>query len=168
MGAYVSLAMLILAGFAALDPGTMSWVYVAAFIGFELWLMRRMSRAGKAPVPADTAPYYFSAEEADFVGRYRFYFAYPALARESSSVIAALGLTALVLAPWLTYKHAYVQALLVGLNLFAVARLTRQLAPLMPLRIAASKGDRGALRMLELHDPLWQKIRAANEAAPPA
>ena len=35
----------------------------------------------------------------------------------------------------------------------------------MALRIAASKGDRAALRMLELHDPLWAKIRAANESA---
>jgi hypothetical protein len=34
----------------------------------------------------------------------------------------------------------------------------------MALRVAASKGDRQALRMLELHDPLWQKIRAANQA----
>jgi hypothetical protein len=34
----------------------------------------------------------------------------------------------------------------------------------MALRLAASKGDRAALRMVELHDPLWVKIRAANEA----
>jgi hypothetical protein len=35
----------------------------------------------------------------------------------------------------------------------------------MVLRIAASKGDRTALRMLELHEPVWDKIRAANETA---
>jgi hypothetical protein len=78
-------------------------------------------------------------------------------------VVAALGLTALVLAPWLTFRQAYFQAALIGLNLFAVARLTKILAPLMALRVAASKGDRQALRMLELHDLLWQKIRAANQ-----
>lgn len=30
------------------------------------------------------------------------------------------------------------------------------------LRIRASKGDQAALRLLELHDPLWTKIRAGN------
>jgi hypothetical protein len=124
-----------------------------------------MASAARIPVPVDEAPYRFTAEEAAFVGRYRFYFAFPAAAREASSVVAALGLTALVLAPWLTFRHALVQAALIGLNVFAVARFTKQLAPLMALRVAASKGDRAALRMLELHDPLWQKIRAANEAA---
>jgi hypothetical protein len=56
MGGYGALAMLILAGLAALDPALMSWVYVAAAIGFELWLMRRMARAGTGPVPVDAAP----------------------------------------------------------------------------------------------------------------
>jgi len=34
----------------------------------------------------------------------------------------------------------------------------------MALRVAANKGDRAALRLLELHDPLWQKIQAANRS----
>jgi hypothetical protein len=75
------------------------------------------------------------------------------------------GLTALLLAPWLTFRHALVQAVLVGVNLFAVARFTKLLAPQLALRVAASKGDRTALRMLEIHDPLWMKIQAANNAA---
>ena len=152
-----------LAGLAALNPG-LSWAYIAAFAAFELWLALRMAKAARGPVAADQAPYHFTAEEAALVGRYRFYFAFPATAREAASVLAALGLTALVLAPWLTFRHAFVQAAIVGLNLFAVARFTKQLAPLLALRIAASKGDRAALRTLELHDPLWAKIRAANEA----
>ena len=164
MGAYVSLAMLMLAGFAALEPGTMPWVYIAALIGFEAWLMRRMALTGRAPALAGVAPYHFSDEEAALFGRYRFYFTYPAIARESSFVIGALGLSTLALAPWLTFRHAFVSALLIGLNLFAIARLTRQLAPLMALRVAVSRGDRAALRMLELHDPVWQKIRSANQA----
>lgn len=163
MGKYGAVGILGLAGLAALNPG-LSWAYIAAFAAFELWLARRMALAARGPVPAEQAPYHFSAEEAAFVGRYRFYFAFPAIAREASSVLAALGLTAIVLAPWLTYKHALVQAALTGLNLFVVARFTKQFAPLMALRVAASKGDRAALRMLELHDPLWAKIRAANEA----
>lgn len=164
MGKYGAVGVLGLAGLAALNPG-LSWAYIAAFAAFELWLARRMALAARGPVPAEEAPYHFSAEEAALVGRYRLYFAFPAIAREAASVLAALGLSAFVLAPWLTYRHALVQAALIGLNLFAVARFTKQLAPLMALRIAASKGDRAALRMLELHDPLWAKIRAANEAA---
>ena len=45
-------------------------------------------------------------------------------------MLAALGLTALVLAPWLTYKQAFLQAIVIGVNLFAVARLTKAVAPL--------------------------------------
>lgn len=162
MGKYAAAGILGLAGVAALNP-QMSWAYIAAFAAFELWLVRRRALAERGPVPVDEAPYCFTAEEAALVERYRLYFAFPALAREASSVLAALGLTALLLAPWLTYRHALVQAALIGLNLFAVARFTKQLAPLSALRVAASKGDRTALRMLELHDPLWAKIRAANE-----
>jgi hypothetical protein len=164
MWQYGAVGMLGLAGLAALDPA-LSWVYIAAFGIFEMWLARRVASAGRVPVPVEQAPYHFTAEEAAFVGRYRFYFAFPAIARQAASVLAALGLTALVLAPWLTFRSAFVQAVLIGLNLFLVARFTKQLAPLMVLRVAASKGDRAALRMLELHDPLWAKIRAANAQA---
>jgi hypothetical protein len=113
-------------------------------------------------VSAREAPYHFSEDEAQLVGRYRFYFTYPALARESASVLAAVGLSALVLAFWLLYKQAFVQAVLAGVNLLAVARFTRLLSPQMALRITASRGDRAALRLLEAHDPAWAKIRAAN------
>ncbi len=124
-----------------------------------------MASAGKGAVPAGERPYHFSAEESELVGRYRFYFTYPGRARAASSVLAALGLTALLLAPWLTYKQAFLQAALVGVNLFAVARLTKEVAPLMALRIAASRGDREALRLLEAHDPAWSKITAGNNSA---
>lgn len=163
MGAYASIAFLILAGWAALNPVTMPWVYVAAFAAFEAWLLWQMRSAGRGPVEAGVPPYHFSAEEAELVSRFRFYFKYPSMARQAASVLAALGLSSLVLALWLTYKHAFVQAGLIGLNLFAVSRFTRACAPLLGLRIAASKADRGALRMLEVHDPAWAKIRAANE-----
>ena len=96
------------------------------------------------------------------MGRYRFYFTTPAVAAEVSSVLGALGLSSLMLAPWLTYKLAFLPAALIGLNLFAVARLTRLCAPLLGLRMSASRGDRAALGMLEVHDPAWAKIRAAN------
>jgi len=165
MGKWGAAAVLLLAGFAALFPAVVSWVYVAAVLVFELWLASRIGSAGKGPVPVDEPPYRFSAEEAQLVGRYRFYFTYPVIAREASSVLSAIGLSAIFLAFWLLYTQAPIQALLTAFNLFLVGRLTKRLAPLLALRAAASKGDRVALRALELHDPLWAKIRAANAAA---
>jgi hypothetical protein len=67
-----------------------------------------------------------------------------------------------VLALWLTYRQAFVQGALIGLNLFAVGWFTKRVAPLYALRIAASRGKRDALRMLEILEPLWAKIRGAN------
>ena len=155
-----------LAGWAALDPGRMAWVYLASAIAYEVWLARRVTAVGASPVAPGEPPYGFSEDEARLVGRYRFYFTYPALARDASAILAALGLASLLLAPWLTYKQAFVQAALIGANLFAVARFTRIVAPLMALRVAANTGDRDALRMLELHDPAWEKVRAGNKMTP--
>ena len=155
--------MLLLAGWAALSPQPMAWIYVAAVLGFEIWLARRLAAVGSGPVAVGIPPYHFSEEEARLIERYRFYFIYPSAARDCASVVAAVGLTALVLAPWLTYKHAFLPAAIIGMNLFAVARFTKRIAPLMALRVAASRGDRDALRMLEVHDPAWAKIRAGNK-----
>jgi hypothetical protein len=162
MAKYLPVLILGLAGLAALNPGLMSWAYIGAVLAFEIWLVRRVASVARLPVPVGEPPYLFSEEEAELVGRYRFYFTYPALARGAASILAAIGLTALLLAPWLTFRHALVQAVLVGINLFAVARFTKLVAPQLALRVAASKGDRAALRMLEIHDPLWGKINAAN------
>ena len=162
MGAYASIGVLAFAGWAALNPQPMAWVFIGVVMAFELWLARRMSEAGRGAPAAGEAPYNFTAEEAAFIGRYRFYFTYPGIAQNSSSVLSAIGLSTLLLAPWLTYKVAYLPAVIIGANLFAVARFTKTLVPLMTLRIAASRGDRDALRLLEIHDPLWAKIRAGN------
>jgi chromate transport protein ChrA len=165
VGGTLAVAVLILAGLSALRS-EFSWAYLLFVAGFEIWLLRRLKGVGKGPVPVDEPPYRFTAEEAAFVERYRFYFTYPALAREACSVLSALGITALLLAPWLTIKLEWVPALLIGVNLLVVGRLTKQLAPIMALRVRANKGEREALRLLELHDPLWQKIRDA--VLPPA
>jgi hypothetical protein len=157
-----TVVMLILAGWAALTPEPMSWVYIAAFVAFEAWLFARMRAVGREPVAVDAPPYRFTAEEAQLIERYRFYFTYPKLAAQAGSVLAALGLSGLVLALWLTFRQAFVQGALIGLNLFAVGWLTRKVAPVYALRIAASRGKRDALRMLELVDPIWAKIRDAN------
>lgn len=157
-----AVAMLLLAGLAALYPKPMAWVYVVAFMGFEFWLLRRLNAVGSAPAAVDEPPYHFTGEEAAFIGRYRFYFTYPPVARAAASTLAALGLSAFILSPVLLLRQALVPAFLVAVNLLAVGSLTRRIAPVMALRIAANKGDRAALRMLELHDPLWKKIQAAN------
>ena len=159
---YGGALVLTLAGFAALFPAQLAWLFVGPVLAFEFWLVRRIGAAGKGPPPVGEPPYSFSDEEADLVGRYRFYFMWPALAREAGSVLAAIGLSALVLTPWLLYRHQVIPAFLAGVNLFAVAAFTKRISPLLVLRMASSKGDRAALRMLELHDPLWQKINAAN------
>lgn len=158
---YAAVLALGLAGLGAINP-PLAWLYVAMAAAFEMWLARRLRTAGSGLPQAGVAPYHFTDEEAAFVGRYRFYFTYPALARDAASVLAALGLSALILAPWLTFRGAYPQALLAGANLLAVGAFTKRLAPLLALRIRASKGDREALRLLELHEPLWAKIRAGN------
>lgn len=153
--------MLVLAGWSFLNV-TAAWLYVAGFVLFEFWLLRAVAAGGKAPVAVGEPPYHFSADEAELVGRYRFYFTHPQRAQAASSVLAAIGLTALLLAPWLTWKQAFLQAVVIGVNLFAVARLTKSVAPLMALRVA-SQADRQALRLLEAHDPAWSKIKAGNE-----
>ena len=163
-GGYGAVVVLLFAGWAALTPQPMAWVYIAIVILFEFWLARRIKAIGRAAPPVGEAPYHFTEEEASFIQRYRFYFTYPNIAAQASSVLAAVGLTALVLAPWLTVKGTYLEAVIVGVNLFAVGRFTRLLSPLMALRIAASRGDRDALRTLEIHGPLWDKIHAANKA----
>ena len=166
MGGYGAVAVLLLGGFAALWPGIMPWPYLAVVLAFEAWLAFRIRAVGGAPVTPAEAPYRFDEEEAALVGRHRFYFTYPAVCRQAASTLSAIGLTALVLAPWLTYKGQFVPAAIAGLNLFFVAWLTKKVAPVLTLRMAASKGDRKALRALEIHDPIWEKIKTANRDSP--
>jgi hypothetical protein len=162
-----SVLVLTLAGFAALEPRPVSWVFMAAVAAFQLWLAQRTAALNAVPVAVDEPPYRFSAEEAALVARYRFYFTYPAWAAQAGSVLAAIGLSSAVLALWLTYRQAFIEGALIGLNLFGVGWLTRRMAPVHALRVAASRGNRDALRALELVDPLWAKIRQANHSQRP-
>ena len=160
---YGSVLILILAGWAALKPHPVSWAFVGVVAAFELWLLVRLRMVARGPVPVEEAPYRFSAEEARFIERYRFYFTYPGLAAHAGSALAAIGLAGMVLALWLTARQAFVQGALIGANLFLVGWLTQRLAPVFALRIAASRGDREALRRLEILDPLWAKIKTVNQ-----
>jgi hypothetical protein len=161
MGSYGALGILLLAGISFLKTPAI-WLYIAALAGFEGWLFFRYRKEGHAPASVGEAPYHFTGEEAEVIGLYRFYFTYPGIARQASAALAATGLTTLVLVPWLLYKGAFAEATLVGMNLFAVARFTKAMSPQLALRVRANRGDRRALRILELHDPLWKKINDAN------
>lgn len=165
MGPWLSAATLVLAGWAALKPAPMAWVYLIAVLAFEAWLFGLIRSAGQAPVAPGEAPYRFDEAEARLVGRFRFYFTFPGIAKHASSVLAAIGLTTLGLAPWLTYKGALVPAALAALNVLPVAWLTRRVAPLMTLNLRASRGNREALSMLEAHQTAWEKIRRCNIAS---
>ena len=143
MGGYGTVGVLLLAGWTFLNA-EVAWVYLVAAVAFELWLLRKAYAMGRHPAAVGEPPYHFSQEEARIVGRFRFYFMHTGEARQLSSVLAAIGLTALVLTPWLAYKAAFVTAALIFCNVLAVAALTRRIVPM---------GDTGAA---------WEKIRAGN------
>ena len=163
MGPYVALFVLILAGITFIKTPA-AWLYIAAVAAGEAWLYFRFRKEGNAPANVGQPPYHFTREEAEFIGRFRFYFTFPEIAHQASAALAAVGLTTLVLVPWLIIRGRFPEAVLIGMNIFVVARFTKALTPQMILRIRAHKGDREALRMLELHDPLWKKINDANAA----
>jgi hypothetical protein len=159
MGPWLSVTVLVLAGWAALKPVPMAWLYLTAVLAFEGWLFGVLRSVGTAPVAPGEAPYLFDDNEARLVERFRFYFTFPGIARHASSVLAAIGLTTLGLAPWLTYRGALVPAALAALNVVPVAWLTRRVAPLI---MQASRGNREALSLLEAHGTAWEKIRRCN------
>jgi hypothetical protein len=168
MGAVKGLGALAVAALTAwtfLDPRAGAWAFAAAEFAFLAWLARELRRADAAALRSRAhAP--LDADEADIVQRYPLYFARPQFAREGASTLAALGLASLVVVPWLTYKLQWAPALLIGVFLFAVARLTRLLSPVYALRLATAKGDREALRLLSAHDGAARKLSAHHAPQP--
>ncbi len=143
IGGYLSVGVLMLAGWTFLNAG-MAWVYLAAAVAFELWLLGKAAAMGRHPADASVPPYHFTEAEARVVGRFRFYFTETGVARSLASVLAAIGLTAIVLVPWLAYRGAVLPAGLVLFNMFLVVALTRRVVPI---------GDTGKA---------WDKIREGN------
>jgi hypothetical protein len=74
-----------------------------------------------------------------------------------------LGLASLVLVPWLTYKLQWAQAVLIGIFVFVVGRLTKLMSPVYALRLATAKGDRDALRLLSAHDGAMRKLSTPDK-----
>lgn len=160
-----ALAVAALAAWSFLDPRPASWAFAAAEFGFLAWLARELRRTdaqavrGRASQPLEP-------DEADIVQRYPFYFARPAFAREAASTLAAVGLASLVLVPWFTYKLQWAPAILIGIFLFAVGRLTKLLSPVYALKLATAKGDREALRLLSAHDGAARKLSGLHVPEP--
>lgn len=157
-----ALAVAALGAWAFLAPGAGSWAFAAAEFAFLAWLARELRKTNLAALLA-RAREPLERDEADIVQRYVLYFARPAFARECASTLAALGLASLVLVPWLTYKLQWAQALVIGVFVFAVARLTKLTSPVYALRLATAKGDRDALRLLSAHDGAMRKLSAPEQ-----
>jgi len=159
-----AVAVISIAAWSAIDPSFASWVYVACFVLIaQTGFMIKTANVPRDPVPVDAPPYHFDRDEADLVQRYRYYFTYPESAREISSTLAAMGIVALALSPWLAFKQHWVQAVLIAAHIILIGPLTRKLAPLYSLRVAAHKGDAEAARLHNAHDRAWAKIRAVRE-----
>jgi hypothetical protein len=152
-----ALAVMVVGGWAFLSPGAGAWAFAAAEFAFLAWLARQV-RSTDAGALHRRAREPLAPDEAELVQRYALYFARPGFARECASTLAALGLVSLVVVPWLTYKLQWAQAVLVGVLLFAVARLTKLMSPVNALRLATAKGDRDALRLLSAHDSAMGKL----------
>ena len=168
MQAVKGLGTLAIAGALAwvfLGPASGGWAFAALEFAFLAWLAREVRRSSAASVRA-RAREPLEADEDDILRGYPLYFDRPALARESASTLAALGLASLVAAPWLTYKLVFAPAALIGIQLFAVARLTRLLSPILALRMATAKGDRDALRLLSAHDGAMRKLSGHHAPEP--
>jgi hypothetical protein len=155
-----ALAVAALTAWIFLGPAIAAWAFAAAEFAFLGWLARELRKAASKPIRARES---LEADESEIVRRYPLYFQQPAIARECASTLAALGLASLVIVPWLTYKLAWLPAILIGVQLFAVARLTKLLSPVHTLRLATAKGDRDALRLLSAHDGAMRKVSAPDQ-----
>jgi hypothetical protein len=150
-----ALAVATLVAVTFLSTAAGAWAFAALEFAFLAWLANERRRVDSAALLGRNA---LEADEADIVRRYPLYFARPALARECASTLSAIGLATLVLVPWLTYRLQWAQAILIGVMLFAVARMTKLMSPVYALRLATAKGDRDALRLLSAHDGAMRKL----------
>ena len=157
-----TIAVAVLTAWSFLTPLHGGWAFAAGEFAFLAWLAAALRKASASGLRARARPA-LEADEDELVGRYPFYFERPLTAREHAATLAALGLASLVLVPWLIYRGQWVQAALIGMFVFAVARLTRALSPVLALRMATAKGDRDALRLLAAHDGAVRKLSAPDQ-----
>lgn len=160
-----AVAVAALAAWSFFGPQTGGWGFAAAEFALLAWLSRELRRADSGALVA-RALEPLDADETDLVRRYPLYFARPDFARECASTLAAIGLASLAVVPWLTYKLQFAPAVLIGVFLFAVGRLTKLMSPVYALRMATAKGDRDALRLLSAHDGAARKLSAHHVPQP--
>lgn len=160
-----AVAVVALVAWNFLAPQSGSWAFAAVEFAFLAWLARALRRADPAALRARAAEP-LDPDESDIVQRYPLYFARPAFARECASTLAAIGLASLAVVPWLTYKLQWAPAVLIGVFLFAVAKLTKLMSPVYALRLATAKGDREALRLLAAHDGAARKLSGHRAPQP--
>lgn len=110
-----AIAVLALAAWTFLAPAVGAWAFAAAELVFLVWLARWLRN--------ETAR--------------------SELARECASALAATGLASLVLVPWLTYKMQWLQAVLIGVMLFAVGALTRRAVRRLSVEQPERRGEAG-------------------------
>jgi len=151
----IAVAALVAGALLAPQPG--GWAFAVVEFAFLAWLARELRRTDAGGLKA-RAREALEPDETDIVQRYPLYFARPAIARECASTLAAIGLASLILVPWLTYKLQWAQAILIGVLIFPVGRLTKVMSPVYALRMATAKGDRNALRLLSAHDSALRKV----------
>ena len=91
--------------------------------------------------------------------KYHIYFYYPFTASSLSSTLSLIQITTFIIVPWLLYKHIWIQAVLIGLNWFPSALLSRILNPMFFLHNAVEKKENEMLReeMLAV-DSVCEKI----------
>jgi hypothetical protein len=161
-----ALVVAMLLGWVFLKPAIGAWAFAGVEFAFLFWLARQVRGVDRVALRTRArAP--LEPDEDDIVRRYPFYFARTGVARECASTLAALGLASLVAVPWLTYTLVFAPAALIGIQLFAVARLTRLVSPVYSLRMATAKGDRDALRLLSAHDGAMGKLSGHHAPEPP-
>jgi hypothetical protein len=110
-----AIAVMALAAWTFLAPAVGAWAFAAAELAFLAWLARVLRDAT----------------------------ARPELVREYASALAATGLASLVLVPWLTYKLQWIQAMLIGVMLFAVGALTRRAVRRLSVEQPERRGETG-------------------------
>lgn len=118
----ISLALVIWSFF---QPNIASIIFLA-FVGILEGYLLFLNRYGRPPIKNTEK---LTKIELEVLKKYHLYFWFPFTARALSTTLSLIQLFALILAPWLLYKKFWIQAILIGINYFPAALLSRLLNP---------------------------------------
>ena len=88
----------------------------------------------------------FSSVEIAIIQKYNLYFRYPFTAISLSTTLSFIQLSTFIWVPWLLYNHLWVPAVLIAINYFISALLSRKLNPQYFLRQAVEKKGKEHIR----------------------